>query len=303
MKPKFLIIGAALLFLGLFFGIGYSITGSFIGPKSTNFASGSILSLIGIPFIILGVIEPSRPGRKAGKQYRSLGEYEIMIPPASSSYSSRLKEYLEEHGVRAEYSRGGLKIEVEDKKDLESLYKNFPFRIRRIGGYGREGLSTEAYFHMEKYLGDIGHLEEKMRPGSLSTGGFIGEAESLAEVMYKDEKALEKMGVTYEDVAERIEEIIHKVPYLSREPTPVEIRGKKFHVRGVAWRGGQECPFGDGTPEYSNLDLYVENEEGHAITFPGMIAHLIRKHRFFEGEGSPYRLDPERAVKILGIEK
>ncbi|WP_441292338.1 tetratricopeptide repeat protein [Sorangium sp. KYC3313] len=53
---------------------------------------------------------------------------------------------------------------------------------------------------------------------------------------------------------------------------------------------------------YGNLEfLIVHRETGRFLRGSGLLVHLIRDHCFFEGEESPFRLDPERAAHVLGI--
>ena len=50
--------------------------------------------------------------------------------------------------------------------------------------------------------------------------------------------------------------------------------------------------------------LYILNREtGESFTGPGLIVHLIREHHFFEGKESPYRVEPEKAVRVLELQQ
>jgi hypothetical protein len=56
------------------------------------------------------------------------------------------------------------------------------------------------------------------------------------------------------------------------------------------------------TYRYAELDFLVINRDtGDYLAGPGLIAHLIREHQFFEGPGSPYRVDPATAARVLGL--
>jgi len=145
-------------------------------------------------------------------------------------------------------------------------------------------------------------IEALMKPGKLSWGGFLGENEKLDEVLKADDKTIKKLGVTHEQIADRIEYFIKTLNYSPSEKGKL-IDGK-YLVGGVSYRGGQDCPWRDAgfMMPYSSMDLFVENQElGERLNFPGGIVHLIREHQFYEGEESPYRVDPKHAVRILGI--
>jgi len=53
---------------------------------------------------------------------------------------------------------------------------------------------------------------------------------------------------------------------------------------------------------YANLEfLIVHRGTQQYLRGSGLLVHLIRDHRFFEGDESPFRLDPERAAHVLGL--
>jgi tetratricopeptide (TPR) repeat protein len=54
------------------------------------------------------------------------------------------------------------------------------------------------------------------------------------------------------------------------------------------------------TYRHANLEfLIVYTSTRQALRGAGLLAHLIGEHQFFEGPGSPFRLDPERAARVL----
>jgi hypothetical protein len=145
-------------------------------------------------------------------------------------------------------------------------------------------------------------IEELMRPGRLSTLGFLGPTEKLYEVLREDDETVRRLGLTHEAIADRIEYFIKAVGYPSLEGVIID---GIYRVGGKVWRGGQECPWKDVSyMPYSNMDLFVINTEtGERLDFPGGIVHLIRKHHFYEGKESPYRVDPEKAARVLNLIK
>lgn len=53
---------------------------------------------------------------------------------------------------------------------------------------------------------------------------------------------------------------------------------------------------------HANLEfLIVRRDTRQSLRGSGLLAHLIRDHHFFEGEHSPFRLDPEQAARVLGL--
>ncbi len=144
-------------------------------------------------------------------------------------------------------------------------------------------------------------LEESMRPGKLSQGGFLGENEKLEDVLKADDETVRRLGLTHKKIAARFQYFIDAVAYPTGSGVLVD---GKYLVGGSVYRGGQECPWQDGGLFMPNscMDLYVVNQQtGERLNFPGGIVHLIHVHHFYEGKESPYRVDPERAAKILEI--
>ncbi len=84
-----------------------------------------------------------------------------------------------------------------------------------------------------------------------------------------------------------------------------------FGFAYLPWLGYQYCPFGDqlrAGPEpvspcgATDCDYLITNPRRMEwIAFSGLLPHLIEAHHFFEGLGTPYRLDPELAVRLLEL--
>jgi len=85
----------------------------------------------------------------------------------------------------------------------------------------------------------------------------------------------------------------------------------EWSVSKISWAGYQECPFlrrdlsecdtYDWTDRnWSDSDILVTHARFGEIAFPGLMIHLARGHRFFEGM-TPYRLDPSAAVRVLDL--
>ncbi len=139
---------------------------------------------------------------------------------------------------------------------------------------------------------DIQRIEARLRPGQYSSSGFLGHGESLRDVVYGDAETLQRLGVTHAQIADKLESLIEN-PYT--DPS--------LEVRIAEYRGMQEDPFQNGFKpgRHSNLNVMVKNRKDNtSIGFPGLIVTLIRDYQFFEGNVN-YRLDPERAVAVLGL--
>jgi hypothetical protein len=183
----------------------------------------------------------------------------------------------------------------------------------------------------------IHELENRMRPGAYSVKGFLGEAESLEEILRQDELTLQQLDLTYEKLAAELETLIsdalqqkHERVYKNRQelmereyPSNIwqqarsmskfstndlpstqigYIIGNKYQGFFAQTRGFQECPWNCEQPEWGSFEFLLLNREtAEFIIVPGLIVHLIREHRFFEGRESPYRVEPFKLAQVLGL--
>ncbi len=156
----------------------------------------------------------------------------------------------------------------------------------------------------------IAEIEERMLPGSFSEKGFLGIGEHLEEVIKKDTQTLELLGIGYSNLADALEAIIK-----AGEARPGwSIRYQHFSIKAIIYPGFQICPWADssgnkqctsgGVMRHASVDWTIKNHKnGMEMSGPGMIVHLIREHHFFEGEQSPYRIDPLKLAQLLDLIK
>ena len=147
-----------------------------------------------------------------------------------------------------------------------------------------------------------------MRAGVLSETGFLGKNEKLVDDLERDAKTVAKMGLSYEDLASGLEQLI--LSALNSENRMVNTG--KYLVKLKVFTGFQICPWTKdihhsqcqegGGVKYASIDWWIRNNiTGQELSGSGLIVHLIRAHRFFEGIESPYRVDPEKLAILLGL--
>jgi hypothetical protein len=178
-------------------------------------------------------------------------------------------------------------------------------------------------------------LEQRLRPGSWSTLGFLGAHESLDEVLARDAETVARLGVSYEELADalgqvlttavkmfhtpvaadRIDEVLAHQTFFPNFYDPDSIPHFDLHnlpdvksgflighlqVFLVNYKEWQSCPWGCNA--YSSSDFMIVNRQtGESVTAPELMPHLIRTHHFFGGRESPYRTDPEQLARVLGL--
>ncbi len=182
----------------------------------------------------------------------------------------------------------------------------------------------------------INKLENRMRPNAYSAEGFLGLTESLEEVLLQDEVTLQKLGVDYKEISAELEKIVGEALQQKNEllrTNPKEYRERKnysinwrkqpapifsldnlpspeigyrienkYQVFIIQYRGLQECPWNCKNADWGSFDFLLLNlQTGEYITAPGLIAHLIREHHFFEGQETSYRVEPLKLAQVLGL--
>jgi hypothetical protein len=231
-----------------------------------------------------------------------------------------------------------------------------------------------------------GWTEDRMAPGRWSRAGFLGPTERLQDVIDRDARTLQRLGLEHAQLADALDRLLTRafrasadrirqadarfeqqmraagrtdVPGLAMLPLGATLDELEAQLergdlppaeRGTAVDGHdvflqiyvsyQHCPFtilrrpwsddpplqvrlrrqsaagayvteptdrrlpcGAGTSyRHANFEfLVVRRDTRQALRGAGLLVHLIRDHRFFEGEHSPFRLDPERAAQVLGL--
>ena len=148
-----------------------------------------------------------------------------------------------------------------------------------------------------------------MRPGTWSTGGFLGPDERLADVLEADAEVVEGLGLSGEQIAGALERLVAAGASAPRRRTRVP---PHFDVHVSVLKGFQICPWtqdphggqcaAGGGVRFASLDWRIDNRSTHhAMHGPGLGVHLIRDHAFFEGPGSPYRMDPRELARLLDL--
>jgi len=138
---------------------------------------------------------------------------------------------------------------------------------------------------------------ERMRPGAISAQGFLGtDGRALADIIEADEQAARALGLDWDEAADALERLARSGEAGLGEA--VEIEGT-YLVRSDESRGKLPCPWRDGL--FHKNAVSVENlDSGQKVAYSELSIHLLRKHHFCQGEGSPFRLDPAALGRLLG---
>jgi len=180
-----------------------------------------------------------------------------------------------------------------------------------------------------------GSLEELEARNAWSERGFLGSHESFRQVVSEDAASLAKLGFRHDEIADALSQVVAlglaplakalaametarekgvddwsavsaewermnaSFSVKRRHARPLR-RGRQvdhLHVFMMQYQGSQECPWvcwAFGTRDY----MILNRDAGDFVVAAELMSHLISHHYFFEGRGSPYRLEPARVVSV-----
>jgi hypothetical protein len=146
---------------------------------------------------------------------------------------------------------------------------------------------------------ELQKAQESMKPGVITLYGFLGtDDRNLIDILTDDDGAVKRLGLSHEHIADRMEELRDKGKGGLGEFMNVP---PHFQVRVESVRGKLPSPFG-GPGLYQKTNTIVRNTAlDEEIVYSDLHIHLVRKHGFYQGRGSRFRLDPADLTRILEI--
>ncbi|MBD3344623.1 MAG: hypothetical protein GF401_06140 [Chitinivibrionales bacterium] len=144
-----------------------------------------------------------------------------------------------------------------------------------------------------------GELHERLGPSPFSSGGFLGhDTRPVDEIINDDARVLESLDITQEQLADALTGAFEK----TREGLGAEVElfpnvvGKFYESMGRI-----PSPFrGEGVFEKGEA-VVTDTTTNEKIIISRLSINLIRKHCFFQGKGSRFRIEPKKAVSILRL--
>lgn len=200
----------------------------------------------------------------------------------------KLNEYSQ-----ASWKELGLEL-VTPEKDKETGFV--------VGGVN----DTKLLASVKSFNGrTIAELEKDMRPGAKSEvgsrKGFLGEQESLLEVLAADNKyVVDERKLDHQQLARHM----LALAAIGQKEKDKEFRyeGKRYKVTLVLARGHQLSPFYDDTQ--TNVLATVRNVDGNfELSYSLLVPQMMERYGFYEGKGTPYRVPPEQILKLLDFVK
>jgi hypothetical protein len=147
-------------------------------------------------------------------------------------------------------------------------------------------------------------INKVMKDPKFSECCFLDPAEDARAVIAKDAEYLVSVGITNEQIADKMESILDKAGYVTMFNRKYLINEEYIQIDGLyveylGTMGTQVCPF--GCDYGTGVDIYIhknlptkkcEHNKHHYkstensrcdLWFGGLLVHMIRYHEFFEG--------------------
>lgn len=140
-------------------------------------------------------------------------------------------------------------------------------------------------------------LEALLKSSKFSMCGFMGDDKrNLWEVIDTDATAIEKLGKKQEEIAARMQHLTDLAASGLGDWVQV---GKNLQVSADDNRGMIPCPWPHHKRCLKRITTARHSATGRTIRWSDLNIHLIKEHGFFEGRGSPFRIEPQELVKII----
>lgn len=148
-----------------------------------------------------------------------------------------------------------------------------------------------------KQTAQMDAIQRDMRPGRITQSGFLGDDRRLLiEILDSDSAEVRRLGHTHASIARQMRALRDEGMKGLGEATTVP---PHFEVRVDSVRGSLPCPFHhEGLFPKTNTTV-TNTLNGRTITYTDLGIHMIAEHGFYEGTGSPFRLEPAELVAVL----
>jgi hypothetical protein len=139
-------------------------------------------------------------------------------------------------------------------------------------------------------------IRERMSAGALSLEGFLGsDSRTIEEIIAEDAAKLEAAGASRVELGAFLQKI-HEAADAGLE-TEVSLFDGRLTVQMHEGMGRIPCPFACGKVCHKGI-IHVRCDKEELLLTPLQI-HMIAEHGFFQGKGSPFRLEPTVLVKMM----
>ncbi len=142
-------------------------------------------------------------------------------------------------------------------------------------------------------------IRQNMLPGKFSAEGFLGDDDrSLVDILRDDQAVVERLGLTHVEIAQKMKLLTRQGKAGLEKPIVVD---DTYEVVVEEFMGRIPCPYRDSWGTYKRNTTVKRLRDGKVLSWSDMAIHLIADHGFYQGLGSPFRIDPEELAEFLGL--
>lgn len=142
--------------------------------------------------------------------------------------------------------------------------------------------------------------QDNMQPGVITADGFLGDERiNLVRIISRDEAEMERLGISFEDAANRLDYLLDEGRKGLGEPVAIE---RTWLVRTDEARGHLPSPFEDGIFRKVNAQIVrLEEPRDRSLRVTKLSLHLMRTWHFLQGRGAAFRIEPKDLRAVLGL--
>jgi hypothetical protein len=140
-------------------------------------------------------------------------------------------------------------------------------------------------------------IEANLLPGAISADGFLGDdTRSLIDIIRADQAVVAHLSLSSQTIAARLHELTEKGKTGLGRPVLVD---DHLEITVEDYMGSIPCPFRDYASFDKQLTTCKDITSGRTIRWSDLNIHMIEAHGFYEGRGSPFRVEPADVGEIL----
>lgn len=144
----------------------------------------------------------------------------------------------------------------------------------------------------------LSRAQARMAPGVLTMDGFLGtDPRDLIEILQDDDGAVRRLDLRHGQLADALQRLTDAAIRAFGAPVLEGV----YEVCACEGMGVLPCPFGEPGLHPKAVIEAKRTDTGQHLSWPALQVHLIREHGFYEGRGSPFRLEPRTLARFLGL--